>query len=170
MIATTRREAVHFGLTRYRTGKLCVHGHDADRYTASGACTECVNRAAASVYETRMAATADKRGVRNALAETTFRCYLSDWATFSETAVAVTLARWPGLTRDDVVGKWKPFDRQVGTALYKMRVDAEDVGILREVARALLSAHTVDVDQYRRRAIEAAEAPRDNQAGEWDFK
>lgn len=37
----TREEALNQGLSRYRTGKACKHGHVAERSTVSGSCTEC---------------------------------------------------------------------------------------------------------------------------------
>ena len=43
MKATTRKEALKRGARTYRTGKLCKNGHDAPRYTLSGACSECIS-------------------------------------------------------------------------------------------------------------------------------
>lgn len=37
----TQREALDFGLTRFYTGKKCIHGHDSERYTLSGECVQC---------------------------------------------------------------------------------------------------------------------------------
>lgn len=176
MLATTRREAIHFGLTRYTTGKTCIHGHASERYAASGACVECTRSISLAIYAATMAASAKKREVRNALAETTFRCFQADAPAFTETVVAVTLARHPKMVRGDVVGRWKPFDYQVGTALYKFRVEAEDVGILREVALAMVSARSAgNGEAARARALGQVAPPdghgqRDNQAGEWTFK
>lgn len=39
---TTRNEAIESGMLKYCTGKLCTRGHESYRYTASGACVECV--------------------------------------------------------------------------------------------------------------------------------
>lgn len=39
---TPRREAALRGDKRYTTGKPCLAGHVAERYTSSGACVECV--------------------------------------------------------------------------------------------------------------------------------
>lgn len=37
----TRRAAVEAGLKRYYTGKPCSKGHDAQRFTSTGACIKC---------------------------------------------------------------------------------------------------------------------------------
>lgn len=44
----SRKEARALGLTRFCTGKLCKHGHVAERRVSSGICCEChkVNRRA----------------------------------------------------------------------------------------------------------------------------
>ena len=39
----TQREALELGLTRFSTGKKCIHGHDSQRYTISGECVQCNN-------------------------------------------------------------------------------------------------------------------------------
>ena len=39
----TRKEAKLAGLNKYFTGERCVNGHLAERYTASGSCSECIN-------------------------------------------------------------------------------------------------------------------------------
>lgn len=38
-----QREALELGLTRFYTGKKCIHGHDSQRYTISGECVQCNN-------------------------------------------------------------------------------------------------------------------------------
>ncbi|WP_414446149.1 hypothetical protein [Citrobacter europaeus] len=42
----TQREALDLGLTRFYTGKQCIHGHDSERYTLSGECVQCNNERA----------------------------------------------------------------------------------------------------------------------------
>ncbi len=37
----TRRQAAEAGLKRYNTGKPCSKGHDAPRFTSTGACVKC---------------------------------------------------------------------------------------------------------------------------------
>jgi hypothetical protein len=49
------REAFDRGLTRYFTGKICVHGHVAERMISNGCCVECLNekrkRSREDIYE-----------------------------------------------------------------------------------------------------------------------
>lgn len=40
-IPTTRKEAILSGSNVYRTGVSCINAHDANRYVAGGACSEC---------------------------------------------------------------------------------------------------------------------------------
>ena len=40
-IPTTRKQAIFEGSAYYKTGTSCIRGHDAKRYVAGGACTEC---------------------------------------------------------------------------------------------------------------------------------
>ena len=45
VLPATRREAVKRGCNKYKTGRLCKHGHDSPRYTTTGCCVRCsVNR------------------------------------------------------------------------------------------------------------------------------
>ena len=46
-----RREAKHLGLKKYRTGYLCIYGHDSERYTSNGACCECARLDFAADYQ-----------------------------------------------------------------------------------------------------------------------
>jgi hypothetical protein len=42
MNMVTRQQALAAGLLRYRTGKLCRHGHIAERYVSTMQCVECI--------------------------------------------------------------------------------------------------------------------------------
>lgn len=48
MQVVSRKEAKAAGLTHYFTGKSCVHGHIAKRFTSTGQCSECLKG-----YDTR---------------------------------------------------------------------------------------------------------------------
>lgn len=37
----SRKEAATKGLSRFYTGKVCVHGHLSERFTSNGVCVEC---------------------------------------------------------------------------------------------------------------------------------
>jgi hypothetical protein len=54
----SRADAKAFGLKRFYTGQPCIRGHDAERYTASGACVECVRRPLAKMTTRELAAQA----------------------------------------------------------------------------------------------------------------
>jgi len=43
-LTTTRVDARRLGLARYYTGRLCKHGHRAERYSSTSVCTECSRR------------------------------------------------------------------------------------------------------------------------------
>ena len=43
MIATSRKQAKHFNLPRFNTGRPCSKQHLSDRYTSNGACVQCSN-------------------------------------------------------------------------------------------------------------------------------
>ena len=47
----TRREACHFGSTKYDTGKPCRRGHFSYRYTASGICAKCSSEKTATLWK-----------------------------------------------------------------------------------------------------------------------
>lgn len=38
----TRQHAKEHGLKRFNTGRPCIHGHDSERFTASGVCVRCI--------------------------------------------------------------------------------------------------------------------------------
>lgn len=42
MVIISRKEAVEQGLVHFYTGKPCKRGHDANRYSNSGACVPCM--------------------------------------------------------------------------------------------------------------------------------
>ena len=47
----TRREAATSGLNKFYTGRPCIHGHDAERYTLTGICVECAKYKAKQSYQ-----------------------------------------------------------------------------------------------------------------------
>lgn len=64
METMTRKEALRKGVRTYRTGKPCKHGHNAERYTLSGTCAECITEHKAREREifSRSRAEADSGG------------------------------------------------------------------------------------------------------------
>jgi hypothetical protein len=56
MRTKARAEAKASGLKKYNTGKPCIHGHMADRYTGTGHCVECdISRSSKFARENRVA-------------------------------------------------------------------------------------------------------------------
>ena len=47
----TRQAAIDRGLRRFFTGKPCLHGHIAERYTLQGQCCECQKLGSAGYKE-----------------------------------------------------------------------------------------------------------------------
>ncbi len=55
--------AAKAGATRYNTGKKCLNGHQADRYTLTGGCVECIReRNSAHRKATKAAVLAGRAG------------------------------------------------------------------------------------------------------------
>ncbi|MBC5790661.1 hypothetical protein [Providencia sp. JUb39] len=51
MKVISRKEAAVKGLSRFYTGKPCVHGHVAERFVSNGVCVECAAKHAANYRE-----------------------------------------------------------------------------------------------------------------------
>ncbi|AHB70318.1 hypothetical protein P262_02748 [Cronobacter malonaticus] len=49
----TQAEALDKGLTRFYTGRKCIHGHYSERYTISGECVQCNNERAKRAAQAR---------------------------------------------------------------------------------------------------------------------
>lgn len=59
MKVTTRKEALELGLNRYFTGKPCVNGHVAERYTCNKTCVVCEAQRKAKARAKKKAAAAE---------------------------------------------------------------------------------------------------------------
>ena len=57
----SRSAARKSGDTKYKTGRPCLHGHDAPRLVSSSKCTECVNGRSSSWYEINRQKTLDNQ-------------------------------------------------------------------------------------------------------------
>lgn len=186
MQISKRSDADLAGLDKYFTGKPCIRGHFAERYTSSGACSQCVIDAAAKTREAvagaptvrrrqkdeengdKLAAFIDARNAydnaANKLIEVRIRAYGTDIALLRETVVALGKARYPMLREAEFLPVGKPTDAAGGTGLYRFRCDVGDLDLVRATANALLEAHAVNVSSIRDRAIHAAEQMADDAA------
>lgn len=51
LAASTKKEAISLGLTRYFTGKPCIRGHFSERNISSGVCLECLRESSKKHYQ-----------------------------------------------------------------------------------------------------------------------
>lgn len=165
LLPKSRRDALAKGEGQYLTGKPCIHGHVAYRYTSSGACSTCVLENAAA---TRQALQPPED-----LVPLRLRIHPADVATLLDCAVSLTQARRPDVKPEHVVGKRVGAKPEGGTLLYSVNVDPADVQLLRDMQFAMLNARGPNIEHVRAAAFGAAgaqaEAARDNGEGEWKF-
>lgn len=141
-----RAEAKAKGLNTYYTGRSCRNGHDSYRYTLSGSCAQCVNGdRSAPVDPTKPA----RREAKAQLVLMRVRVYDVDRDNMAAAAWALAAMRYPVLTLGDIDPKLIPSDKTAGTALYAFYCHAEDVGQLREIAKASMAQHATDVAARR---------------------
>lgn len=171
---TTRKEAIAACQTTYNTGKPCIYGHLGDRYALNGACVQCMKANSNRQHQVRAAVTSPIKQAREQLVEMGVRVYHTDIGPLFDACVAVTLARYPMLSRGDVIGKASPTAVTCGTGWYKLRVHPDDCTMLREVAQVYFRAHTVNIDffpvQARLAELQKQAERRDTGAGEWTYK
>lgn len=169
---TKRLDAAKAGETKYNTGKPCKRGHSSDRYVRNGACLQCLQAANTALNETAQLAPNPRREALSRLVRMGMRLFHTDVPKFTDVAVALVLARYPNLTRLDVIAG-RATGVAAGTGFYPFNVHPEDVQMLRDVATAYRSAHWVDhagvIAARLATAAEAAAKERDNGAGEWKF-
>lgn len=101
----TRREAAAVGRLKYWNGRRCRKGHDALRYTTTGACSECVRGYHFKVGDVRTARAATARG----LVRVEAFAHPADHSTILAFVAAVTLAReFSGLSDEPEVLVYRP--------------------------------------------------------------
>ena len=169
---TNRSAAAKAGEIKYNTGKPCKNGHSSDRYTRNGACVSCMRANNAALNEALQLAPNPRRESLSRLVRMGMRLFHTDVPQFTDIAVAMVLARFPNLSRHDVLGG-RATGVAAGTGFYPFNVHPEDVEMLRDVAAAYRSAHKVDhgpvIAARIAQAAEAAAKERDNGVGEWKF-
>jgi hypothetical protein len=175
MDVVTRKQAREAKLGTYYTGEPCKHGHLAERYTASGACKDCLKAAQNGVRNPASDGLnlPERQAQRENLVGVKLRIHPLDVATLLDCAVAVTLARHPALVATDVVGARKGFKPEGGTMLYLVNIDLADLQVFRDMQNAMLAARGPNMEAVRARVfggtMAQAEAARDNGEGEWRF-
>lgn len=140
--ATPRSEAARLGLTKYNTGRPCRHGHMADRYVNSGACSVCIRE----MVDKGVAARKRKKKCLNELIEATtveLNLFAPDmWIQSVVDMVAQANAeRFPNYQVNPE--NLRSVNVGGGVKRIKFRVHPDDVETLKNAAALMLSA--VDV-------------------------
>lgn len=131
-----RKEAAAAGLKKYNTGRLCKHGHKADRYVDSGACSACLK----NMVTVKHASSAEQRErIAKETAQIFLFTQLQGLPDIKTLVDATVLARLPGLDPEAVNPEpyWK---KQVSRLTYqiKVRVPLEDVDAIYAAGRLML--------------------------------
>lgn len=131
-----RKEAAAAGLKKYNTGRPCKHGHKADRYVDSGACSDCLKNMVAVKY----ASSAEQREqIANKTKLIFLFTQLSGLPAIKTMVDALVIARLPGVDPEAVnpVPYWQ---KQVSRLTYqiKVRVPLEDVEATYAAGRLML--------------------------------
>ncbi|HNC91841.1 MAG TPA: hypothetical protein PL000_23205 [Anaerolineales bacterium] len=131
-----RKEAAAAGLKKYNTGRPCKHGHIADRYVDSGACSACLKNMVAVKY----AGGAESRQV---IADRTKQIYLfvrsAGLPAIKMMVDSLVAARLPSIA-PDAVNPEPYWSKQVSrdTFQIKVRVPVEDVDTAYTMGKLLL--------------------------------
>lgn len=168
----SRQDAQAAGLNTYFTGNPCKHGHTAYRYVKSATCSACVGVAAAVTKshdsDTKRAELQAIGKVRQDALEqlvvAEIRCFDVDVPQVRAMAVDIVRARYPMLTDSDIYPGVAPRLRTSGTAMYRFRLYAECVQLIRDFAIGLQSQRSVDVQKAREDAKAIALRWADEQA------
>jgi hypothetical protein len=131
-----RKEAAAAGLKKYDTGRPCKHGHRADRYVDSGACSTCLKNMASIKH-------AGGASQREEVATKTKQIYLftkesglQNIKSFVDLLVALRL---PDID-PEAVNPWPYWQKQVSRETYqiKVRVPVEDVDAAYAAGKVML--------------------------------
>ncbi len=151
-----RAEALARGLKKYFTGKQCIHGHIAPRYTDSGTCEDCL-AAARTGKVARLPTIAKERGVvvddvaaqdwRRHAVPVMIRLFDQDFVAFAELLRWTCVARWPTLAPETFDQMPPGTNRcsggpgnRLGNAVYKFRAHPEDHPALLDASRQMFNA------------------------------
>lgn len=131
-----RKEAAAAGLKKYNTGRPCKHGHTADRYVDSGACSDCLKNMVAIKY-------ANSSEQRELIATRTKQIYLftklSGLPAIKMLVDGMVSARMPDVAAE-AVNPEPYWQKQVSRETYqiKVRVPMEDVDAAYAMGKLLL--------------------------------
>jgi hypothetical protein len=141
MEIVSRAVAKHLRLSKYFTGKICVNGHVAERYTESGACSECINGSKKSLTaeETQIkdAEKARLEAVKESLGffvDIKITVAMKDVATVQAMALAFAYPRCGPIA---ISYLW--ISGPTHGVLYKVRCHPDDVTLFRELTNKLFN-------------------------------
>ena len=138
-----RKEATAKGLKKYNTGRPCKHGHIADRYVESGACSACLKNMVAINY-------ASSSGQREFIANRTAQIFLftklSGLSALKMLVDSMIAARLPEVA-PDAVNPQPYWQKQVSRETYqiKVRVPTEDVAAAYAMGAAMLEPEQMQI-------------------------
>jgi hypothetical protein len=174
-----RRDAKILGLSKYFTGKPCAKGHLAERYIASGGCSECladagrakrgaehprVNTKLAKLNEDARERYLKKQTALGELVQTRELIHEKDVATINDLAKGLCLARYPILEMDDI-----PNIRPVSGKLYSVYfvlVPLEHVEMMRKTCKTVWLQTPADFSRSRQE-LELSIAKQNAGEGDW---
>lgn len=136
-----RKEAAAAGLKKYNTGRPCKHGHIADRYVDSGACSACLKNMVAVNY-------ANSAEQRELIASRTKQIFLftklSGLPAIKMLVDSMVAARLPSVA-PDAANPTPYWQKQVSRETYqiKVRVPLEDVDAAYAMAKTMLEPEQV---------------------------
>lgn len=136
-----RKEAAAAGLKKYNTGRPCKHGHIAERYVDSGACSACLKNMVAINY-------ANSSQQRELIAADTKQIFLftklSGLPALKMMVDALIVARLPGVA-PEAVNPSPYWQKQVSRETYqiKVRVPLEDVDAAYAMGKLMLEPENI---------------------------
>jgi hypothetical protein len=136
--SSPRQNAASVGLKKYNTGQACKHGHMADRYVESGACVDCVRKAAVSTYA---GAATQRELIASRTAQIFLFTKLSGLPAIKMLVDAMIAERLPHVAFD-AVNPSPYWQKQVSRETYqiKVRVPLEDVDAAYAMGKLLLES------------------------------
>ncbi len=138
-----RKEATAKGLKKYNTGRPCKHGHIADRYVESGACSACLKNMVAINY----ASSSEQREfIANRTAQIFLFTKLSGLPALKMLVDSMIAARLPEVA-PNAVNPEPYWQKQVSRETYqiKVRVPTEDVAAAYAMGAAMLEPEQMQI-------------------------
>lgn len=151
----SRKQAQIDGLSKYFTGKLCVNGHIAERYTASGTCQECINgKPVVKEYDNSKEI---HSFIQYYFSPIRLRTYPEHKLTLMNAVWLTAVKHMPGIEMQHVYDFKTPNKTEGGTFVLTFLCHGEDRDHLQRVASAILNFKQFDMSGIRARIAKMAE-------------